>query len=80
MDKDLTFRLGPIEPVLARLDPLLLNPPRLTDEEFDDLVRFVRTGLLDKRAERHNLCSLIPVKLPSGMQPLRFEGCPEGRN
>src|SRR5215469_12509273 len=27
--KDLTLRLGPIEPVLARLDPLLLNPPRL---------------------------------------------------
>ena len=27
--KDLTLRLGPIEPVLARLDPLLLNPPQL---------------------------------------------------
>lgn len=75
LDKDLALRVGPIEPVLARLDPLLLNPPQLTAEEFDDLVTFVRTGLLDKRAERHNLCSLIPAEVPSGMQPLHFERC-----
>ena len=75
LDKDLTLRLGPIEPVLARLDPLVLNPPQLTPQEFEDLVAFVRTGLLDKRAERHKLCLLIPDKLPSGMRPLRFEGC-----
>jgi cytochrome c peroxidase len=75
--RTLTLRLGPIEPVLARLDPLLLNPPQFTPEEFEDLVAFVRTGLLDKRAERHKLCLLIPDKLPSGMRPLRFEGCPQ---
>ena len=40
---------------------------------------FVRTGLLDPRAERHNLCSLIPASLPSGMSPLRFEDCPQKR-
>jgi len=28
-------------------------------------------------AERQNLCSLIPVTLPSGMQPLNFEECPQ---
>jgi hypothetical protein len=76
VDKDLTLRLGPVEPVLARLDPLLLNPARLTADEFENLVTFVRTGLLDERAERRNLCSLIPATLPSGMQPLRFEECP----
>ena len=80
MDKDLTLRLGPIEPVLTRLDPALLNPPQPTAEEFGDLVTFVRIGLLDKRAEPQNLCRLIPAKLPSGMQPLRFEGCPQPSN
>ena len=77
MDKDLTLRRAPIEPVLARLDPVLLNPPHLTPEEFENLVTFVRTGLLDERAEHRNLCSLIPATLPSGMQPLNFEQCPQ---
>jgi cytochrome c peroxidase len=77
LDKDLTLRLGPIDPVLARIDPLLRNPPQLTSQEFENLVAFVRTGLLDPRAERQNLCSLIPPALPSGMSPLRFEKCPQ---
>jgi cytochrome c peroxidase len=77
VDKDLALRLGPIEPVLARLDPVLLNPPHLTPEEFENLVTFVRTGLLDERAQRQNVCPLIPVSLPSGMQPLDFEQCPQ---
>src|SRR5262249_55808686 len=77
LDKDLRLRLGPIEPVLARLDPLLVNPARLTPGEFENLVKFVRTGLLDLRADRQSLCSLIPSVLPSGMQPLRFEECPQ---
>ena len=80
LDRDLTFLIGPIEPVLARIDPLLRNPPQLTPEEFENLVAFVRTGLLDPRAEPHNLCSLIPPTVPSGMLPLRFEGCPQSGN
>jgi hypothetical protein len=48
---------------------VLLNPPHLTPEEFENLVTFVRTGLLDERAGARNLCELIPVTLPSGMQP-----------
>jgi cytochrome c peroxidase len=80
VDQDLTLRLGPIESVLARVDPLLLNPPQLTPEEFESLVVFVRTGLLDPRAERQNLCSLIPSALLSGMSPLRFQGCPQSGN
>jgi hypothetical protein len=42
VDTDLTLRLGRIEPVLARLDPLLLDLPSLTREELDDLVIFIR--------------------------------------
>jgi len=78
VDKDLTYRLGPIEPVLDRLDPLLLNPLHLTREESENLVVFVRTGLLDLGAHRQHLCTLIPQTLPSGMPPLRFEECPQG--
>ena len=39
LDKDLMRHLGPIEPVLARINPSLLNPPQLTPEEFEDLWR-----------------------------------------
>jgi cytochrome c peroxidase len=80
LDRDLTLLLGPIEPVLARIEPLLLNPPELTPTEFEDLVAFVRTGLLDARAQPGNLCSLIPATVPSAMLPLRFEGCPQSGN
>jgi cytochrome c peroxidase len=76
VDRDLTFRLGPVEPVLARLDPLLANPSHLMPDEFQNLVAFVRTGLLDSRTEARNLCSLVPSTLPSGMALLRFEECP----
>ena len=77
IDKDLTLRLGPIEPVLKRIDPLLARPVRLTLDEFSNLVSFLREGLLDERAAKQNLCPLIPGTLPSGMPPLRFEECPQ---
>jgi cytochrome c peroxidase len=77
VDRDLTLRMGPIRPLLARIDPLLTHPIKLTPDEFESLVAFVRNGLLDPRAERLNLCSLIPGSLPSGMPPLRFEECPK---
>jgi cytochrome c peroxidase len=72
---DLTHRLGPIEPVLKRLDPLLKNPIHLTDGEFSDLVSFVRDGLLDERVRPENLCKLVPVQVPSGLPVLEFEAC-----
>src|SRR5215475_4586481 len=46
LPSDLQGPLGPIEPVLARLDPLLQTSTQLTDEEFAQLVDFVRYGLL----------------------------------
>src|SRR5215469_15454127 len=72
---DLTHRIGPIEPVLKRLDPLLKNPIHLTDLEFSDLVSFVRDGLLDQRAKAENLCKLVPPQVPSGLPVLDFEAC-----
>src|SRR6185436_5562583 len=47
---DLRSRMGPMAPVLERLDPRLRTPVVLTDDAFEALVDFVRTGLLDPDA------------------------------
>ena len=70
---DLLAPMGPIEPVLARVDPILAAPINLTDEEFGRLVDFVRNGLLDQRAKPENLRKLIPRSVPSGFPVLRFD-------
>jgi cytochrome c peroxidase len=77
VDRDLRYRLGPIEPVLDRVDPRLATPRFLRGDELENLVAFVRTGLLDPRALPQQLCSLVPTTLPSGLTPLRFQGCPQ---
>jgi cytochrome c peroxidase len=69
---DLQGPLGPIEPVLARLDPLLQTPIALTDAEFFQLVDFVRHGLLDPRILPERLQALVPQRVPSGSQTLDF--------
>jgi cytochrome c peroxidase len=76
IDSDLRNRLGPIDPVLARLDPILATPIVLTTKEIDDLTVFVRDGLLDTRAAAALLCQLRPSSVPSGISLLQFEGCP----
>ncbi len=78
LDADLTVRRGPLGPVLRRIDPRIaaLGDLRLTDAEFQDLLAFLRHGLLDHRARPANLCSLIPATVPSGLPVLEFQGCP----
>jgi cytochrome c peroxidase len=70
---DLQGPKGPVEPILARLDPFIADPPRLTDEEFADLVEFVREGLLDPAARPQRLRHLIPPRLPSGRAGFSFQ-------
>ena len=70
---DLTIRIGPIEPALERVDPILSVPIQLSDEEFAQLVDFVRNGLLDVRARPQHLRKLIPTSVPSGLPVLIFE-------
>ena len=72
LDADLTVNLGPIQPVLDRLDPLM-NPVYLTPAEFNDLVHFIGEGLLDVRAT--GTCSTIPASVPSGLALPKFQGC-----
>jgi cytochrome c peroxidase len=57
---DLSGPTGPIEPVLARVDPILATPIALTNEQIDQLVAFVRDGLLDPRATPERLRRLVP--------------------
>jgi cytochrome c peroxidase len=70
---DLRGPLGPMAPVMARLDPLLATPIQLTEEEFKQLVDFVTNGLLDPRARPENLRKLVPKSVPSGRPTLTFE-------
>src|SRR5438067_3437644 len=70
---DLMVFRGPIDPVLERLDPLLVSPIGLGDQEFRSLIEFVRDGVLDKRAQPEHFRSLVPEQVPSGHAPLVFE-------
>jgi cytochrome c peroxidase len=73
---DLRGPAGPIEPVLARIDPILAAPISLTNEQIEQLVAFVRNGLLDPRAKPEHLRRLIPRSVPSGRRALIFEFAP----
>jgi cytochrome c peroxidase len=63
---DLQGPQGPIAPVLARIDPALATPVILSIDEFHQLIAFLRTGLLDPKANAHDLRKLIPAQVPSG--------------
>jgi cytochrome c peroxidase len=73
VDPDLR-RTGP--PVIEGVDPLLFAHRLLSEDEVQSLVIFLQDGLFDARATPENLCRLVPKKLPSGMLPLIFQGCP----
>ncbi|HEX5836537.1 MAG TPA: cytochrome c peroxidase [Anaerolineales bacterium] len=70
---DLSGPMGPMDPVLARLDPALSTPIVLTESQFEQLVAFVRHGLLDPRATPERLRRLVPRTVPSGRPMLVFE-------
>jgi cytochrome c peroxidase len=66
VDADLQGPQGPIAPVLARIDPALATPVTVSTDEFRQLIAFLRTGLLDPKANAQDLRKLIPAKVPSG--------------
>ena len=74
VDRNLTTRVGPIDPVLERVDPLLQSALDLTAKEVRDLTAFVRTGYSIHELTV-SISALVPATLPSGMSPLRFEDC-----
>lgn len=75
VDPDLTFRTASPEAMLKTVDPLIAKPIELRESEFRALVKFVRFGLLDRKARAGNLCRLAPDAVPSGLAVLQFEGC-----
>ena len=70
---DLSGPRGPMAPVLARLDPVLSTPVVLTESQFEQLLAFVRDGLLDPRATPDRLRHLVPQAVPSRRPVLVFE-------
>jgi cytochrome c peroxidase len=73
---DLTGRMAPAANVANSIDPLVRDPVALSKQEFDDLIQFLRTGLLDERMLAQRTCALVPKSLPSGLPRLKFETCP----
>lgn len=73
LDSDLVGPTGPIEPVVQRLDSRLARGALLTPAEFNDLLAFLRHGLLDSRALPENLRFLVPPSVPSGRPVLQFQ-------
>ncbi|HJT99406.1 MAG TPA: cytochrome c peroxidase [Rhodanobacteraceae bacterium] len=66
VDQDLGGPIGPLSPILARLDPLLRHPAHLGGGDIQRLTVFVRDGLHDPRATPAALRALIPARVPSG--------------
>ena len=73
---DLRHNTGPIRPVLRRLDPSLSKIPALSEQEFSDLLAFLRDGLLDPRARPEFLRRFIPTSVPSQLPLQVFETTP----
>ncbi len=75
IDADLYARMGPRVPK-SMLHPLFKKGGiDLSESELRDVTQFVKTGLLDPRAKKENLCGLIPKSVPSKMKVLKFEAC-----
>lgn len=75
IDADLTVRMGP-RVSQSYLHPLFKNGGiALSDAQIRDVTQFVQTGLLDPRATKEHLCSLIPKSVPSKLKVLTFEDC-----
>ena len=47
----------------------------LSESQIRDVTQFVKTGLLDPRAKKENLCGLVPKLVPSKLKVLTFEDC-----
>lgn len=73
VDPDLWGNRAPMDPILAGLDPLVQRRIVLSEQEFTDLVEFVRFGLLDPQATPEHLMTLMPTAVPSGRPLQTFE-------
>lgn len=65
--------LGPMGRVLERLHPISKNPPTISEVEFRQIVAFVEFALADPDAHPDRLRSLVPARVPSGLQVHDFQ-------
>ena len=80
IDADLYAGLGPRVPA-SNLHPLFRNGGiKLSESDIRDVIQFVKTGLLDRRAAKENLCRLVPKFVPSKLPVLAFEACAAGND
>lgn len=70
---DLRGPVGPTEAMLSRIDYRLSAPTYLDQNEFRQVVDFVRNALLDPRAKPDGLRHLVPQSVPSGRPTLTFQ-------
>lgn len=70
---DLKYNKADMADVMTTLDPLLLKGINLTQNEIDDLVAFLRTGLYDNRTSSDSLKRYIPLKVPTGIKVSHFQ-------
>ena len=68
LDADLTIRRGPLEPVLDRLEPRIaaLGDLDLSPREFQDLLAFLRDGLLIRTRAPKSCASRSPRRSRAG--------------
>lgn len=64
---------SPTGAMLDNLQDLISQPMRLTDEEFDQVLDFIRVGLTDPDAAPEALRHLVPERVPSGLPVHRFD-------
>lgn len=73
LDPTMQGPLGPVEPVLDRLNNLIRSQPVFTERQFQQIVEFVRVGLTDPEAKPEALRHLIPESVPSGLPVHDFQ-------
>ena len=73
LDDALQASLGPLEPMLERVQNLIAVSERLPDDEFRQIVDFVRYALTDPGAHPDSLRSLLPASVPSGLPVHQFD-------
>jgi len=73
LDASINASLGPVEPMLGRVETLLTSSRPFQDDELEQIVMFVRDALSDPGAHPDSLRALVPEAVPSGRMVHHFE-------
>jgi hypothetical protein len=73
LEEGLRGQPGPYAEMLARAQPLILQPHELSELEVTQIIAFVEKSLTDPDAHPDRLRELIPTSVPSGLPMHDFE-------